>query len=517
MKRFFSFIFIFCCLLSTHAQEIAHTITDKECYLTGERLHIRIDITDQQQKPSDVSKVACVELNDANHICAQGMAQLTDGTGWADIALPATMHSGNYMLSVYTKAMRNQPQEVFFRKIISVVNPLRVLRADNIIYYPLDSLKTEDIAEKQLHTTQNAGTTYTINLPKEWQGCTVSLTRQDLFTPDYSKIPDLKPLPVSSKHQSYLPEAEGHIVVAKPTTAQTIEETRLVMVGRMAAIYDGQWQADGTWHYYTHGLNGTLPTIISSYDTDGKPVNMEIVSPFAKVLPLQLPALKVFCSESDLQRRSLSAQREQAITDWQTVDSLQLSSEYLSAAPHHIYDLDEYTKFSTVREILIEFINGVNRAKIGGVNHLFTIDPATKQYSRWPALVLLDGMPIHDIDDILEYDARLLKYVQIYTDRYTFGSTICQGIISFISQRGRLSNFKMGEGSRLVSYQFPQDHPNFIYPANNNAGTLYWNPCVTSSSVSIKLPSDPGTYNLVRQRYLSDGSIEKITEEITIK
>ena len=136
MKRIITFIFIFSYLLSLHAQEVAHAITDKECYLTGERLHIRIDITDQQQKPSDVSKVAYVEINDANHICAQSMVQLTGGTGWADIALPASMHSGNYMLSVYTKAMRNQPQDEFFRKIISVVNPLRVLRADNIIYYP---------------------------------------------------------------------------------------------------------------------------------------------------------------------------------------------------------------------------------------------------------------------------------------------------------------------------------------------------------------------------------------------
>ena len=244
---------------------------------------------------------------------------------------------------------------------------------------------------------------------------------------------------------------------------------------------------------------------------------MEFVSPFAKVLPQALPALQVYCSEEDLQRRSLSAQREQAITDWQTVDSLQLSSEYLSAAPHHIYDLDEYTKFSTVREILIEFINGVNRAKIGGVNHLFTIDPATKQYSRWPALVLLDGMPIHDIDDILEYDARLLKYVQIYTDRYTFGSTICQGIISFISQRGRLSNFKMGEGSRLVSYQFPQDHPNFIYPANNNAGTLYWNPCVNESTLTLPALGEPGEYEIIKQRYAADGSVQRTVEVIEVK
>lgn len=510
MRKVLTFLLLLS-LLPLKAQELAHAITDKECYLTGERLHIRIDITDTKHQPASLSKVAYVEISDEHRICAQGMAQLTNGCGWADIALPATMHSGNYQLSVYTRLMRNQSQDCFFRKLISVVNPLRVVRADNIIYLPADSFPQTQALPA---TKGRAGQTYVAQVPADWQGCTLALTRCDLQTPGYTELPALRP---SQSQGSFIPEAEGHIVMGRPTTTQNVTTTRLVMVGRMAAVYDGQWQSDGSWYYYTSGLNGTLPTILNSYDETGKPINMEFISPFARVLPQQLPSLQVYCNEEDLLRRSLSAQREQVLSEWHGMDSLSFSVDYMSATPHYHYDLDEWTKFSTVREILVEFVKGVRRSKLNGVNQLYTIDPYSKDFSRWPALVLLDGMPVYDIDEVLEYDARLLKYVQIFTDRYTFGNTMCQGVINFISQRGRLSNYKIDAGSRLVSYQFPQDHPDFIYPAENTAGTLYWNPCVSGNSITLNLPSEAGTYELIRQRFLPDGSIDTQKEQIVVE
>lgn len=520
MKHILLLILFLSSLLSLQAQELARAITDKDCYLTGERLHIRVDVTDTHFHPSTLSKVAYVELTDEHRICAQGMVKLTDGRGWADIALPASMHSGNYQLSVYTRVMRNWGQDKYFRKLISIVNPLRVVRADRITYLPADSFPSSAAAATMVKESAvkecTAGSSFTVQLQPEWRDCAVSLTRIDLQTPSYDQLPELKPAP-ENKNTIYIPEAEGHIAMARATSAKTISQTQLVMVGRMAVIFDGQWQPDGTWLYYTNDLCGTLPTVINSYDIDGNPVGMEFVSPFAKVLPQTLPALQVYCSEEDLQRRSLSAQREQAITDWLGIDSLALKSELLSSTPHHSYDLDEYTKFSTVREILIEFIRGVHREKVNGVNQLFTFDNDEHQYSRWPALVLLDGMPVHNIDDILSYDARLLKYVHIYTDRYTFGSTICKGIISFISQRGRLSNYKIDAGSKFVSYQFPQNRPDFIYPAENNAGTLYWNPCITGQNHSLTLPSSPGRYQLSLQYIANDGSVVKKTEVINVK
>lgn len=497
------------CSVQSKASERALALTDKDLYVTGERLHISICITDDDMKPSSLSRVAYVEISDTYHLCAQGMVAMDNGRGWADIALPSTLHSGNYLLSVYTRDMRNLDltrKDALFSKVISIVNPTHVSRADNIIYLPKDSITESTFYKDASSYSCIAGRTFTIpaSLSGDFIFSTLSVMRQDLMAPDYSDLDtEIRLLSNNSQKTQFLPETEGHLVLARPTDEKSvISQTRLVMIGRQTAIFDGQWQPDGSWLYYTTKLYGKRPALLSTYDVDGNPVNMEFVSPFAKILPTLLPKLRVGCTEDELQRRAESAQKEQDISTWLAVDSLGYNANLLSNEPKYSYDLDEYTKFKSVREILIEFVRGVKRDKVNGVNQLFVLEPEMREYSRWSALVLLDGMPVFNIEDILEYDARLLKYVKIYTDRYTFGGTIYGGIISFTSQKGLLSNFNLQSMPHLVSYSFPQDHPAFITPNDPQAGTIFWNPDLeysTGSTVSIQAPSTPGIYQILIQ------------------
>ena len=62
-------------------QVIAYT--DRDCYLTGERLCVRVDATiDGHPSPS---RVAYVEIADTRRMYAQCMVALQDGQGWAEI------------------------------------------------------------------------------------------------------------------------------------------------------------------------------------------------------------------------------------------------------------------------------------------------------------------------------------------------------------------------------------------------------------------------------------------------
>ncbi len=501
---------LFLCSLPCRAAERALAITDKDLYVTGERLHISVCITDQDMKPSTLSRVAYVEISDAHHLCAQGMVALDHGRGWADIALPPTLHSGNYLLSVYTRDMRNldlTKDDALFNKFISIVNPSHVSRADNIVYLPKDSITVNSTYDALPALSCNAKGELTI--PSEDGNLifsTLSVMRHDLIAPDYKDIkPDLRLLSSKPRDLQILPEIEGHLVSARPTDEKSvIAQSRLVMVGKQTAIFDGQWQSDGSWLYYTTSLFGKRPALLSTYDVDGKPVSMEFVSPFAKILPNALPKLSVGCTEEELQRRAESAQKEQDISTWLAVDSLGYNANLLSSEPKYSYDLDEYTKFKSVREILIEFVRGVKREKVNGANQLFVFEPDQHEYSQWSALVLLDGMPVYNIEDILEYDARLLKYVKIYTDRYTFGNTIYGGIISFTSQKGLLSNFNLASMPHLVSYNFPQVHPVFMMPEHPQAGTIFWNPNI-ERTITIQAPSAPGDYQILLQGYDATG------------
>ena len=511
------FLLLLLSALPCQAAERALALTDKELYLTGERLHVSVCILDEDMRPSTLSRVAYVELSDTYRLCAQGMVSLDQGRGWADIALPATLHSGNYLLSVYTRAMRNldlSTDEALFTKVISIVNPSHVSRADQIVFLPKDSIAESPIDATPIRNVEDGRVTLPMPTDEDLLFATLSVMRQDLIAPDYSDFrPERRLLSTKPRNTMFLPEVEGHLVTARPTDGKSvIDQTRLVMVGRQSDIFDGQWQPDGSWLYYTTGLSGRRPAMLSTYDNEGHPIAMQFVSPFARILPQSMPQLQVGCTEAELQRRAESAQREQDISDWLAADSLAFNTNSLWGEPHYSYDLDEYTKFKSVREILIEFVQGIRRERVNGVNQLFVIDPEMHEYSRWSALVLLDGVPVFNIDDILDYDARLLKYVNIYTNRYTFGGTTYAAIISFTSQKGRLSNFSLSSSFHLVSYSFPQDHPAFISPARPQAGTIGWNPDATVSTgspASFAAPAEPGVYRILLQGFDKSGNYQK--------
>ena len=78
--------------------------------------------TDLDQRLSDVSKVGYVELLDSASAVVQARLVLEKGVGNGCLQLPSTLPTGNYRLVAYTRYMRNEGEEVFFEKPLTVVN-----------------------------------------------------------------------------------------------------------------------------------------------------------------------------------------------------------------------------------------------------------------------------------------------------------------------------------------------------------------------------------------------------------
>ena len=73
-----------------------------------------------------------------------------------------------------------------------------------------------------------------------------------------------------------------------------------------------------------------------------------------------------------------------------------------------------------------------------------------------PTLVLIDGMPVFDVERLLNYDARRIHYINIYGDKFTFGNGIYNGILSFITRSGRLTNYPTEPNVQYLVYDFPE-------------------------------------------------------------
>jgi hypothetical protein len=110
-------------------QEKLYVHTDKNLYLTGEILWFKIYNVDAGlNSPLNVSKVAYVDvLDEANNAVLQAKISLTKGTGNGSFYIPVTLKTGNYKLRGYTNWMKNFGPDVFFEKVITLVNPLTEL------------------------------------------------------------------------------------------------------------------------------------------------------------------------------------------------------------------------------------------------------------------------------------------------------------------------------------------------------------------------------------------------------
>ena len=76
--------------------------------------------------------------------------------------------------------------------------------------------------------------------------------------------------------------------------------------------------------------------------------------------------------------------------------------------------------------------------------------------SSQPSMVLIDGMPVIDVERLLNYDARRIHYINIYCGQYTFGSGVYNGILSFVTRSGRLTNYPTELNVQYLVYAFPE-------------------------------------------------------------
>lgn len=417
MNKFVKFI-IFCIALLSHPVSVAQLVkehisaeTDQTCYVVGEHLKLSVQVNLPNGTPSP-SRVIYVEIADTAKLYNQTMLTLDGGFGYGELSLPQTMHSGTYQLSIYTRGLRNFGEPTFYTKQIGVINPVKFSPEDNIRFLP--AVNDDIVAKFDSVSTPNT--------------CVEVIPTEYPF--------------------SY--ELEGHIVTAHVSAAaEDVENVRLALVGKSTLIYDGRNVGNGNYEFYTTEVYGEQPSFVSAYSQVGKSLPTTLVSPYAQVLPAHLPQLIVYCSEEALKNRYADALRQMAIDDWHHKGTEPRKATFMSSTPQYVYDLDEWARMNTVSEMLTEFIKGVHVKRTNGVPQMYT-------YSQCPALVLFDGVPIYDIEAFLDSDPSIIKYVQIYDDRYTFGQTFCYGVVSFISHSGKLPNLKLDKGSTFVTYQFPQ-------------------------------------------------------------
>jgi len=402
--------------LSTYATSIE---TDRQWYLAGEAMNVSIT--------TDDALIAYAELCDTNSLLAAATTHLNKGKGSTTIELPSNLHSGYYVLSVYTRDNANVTN-----KLVAIINPLHKNKDDDIEWVQDDSCWVTGVGESDL-----------IN----------------------NKTIDVR-------------ETEGHIIKARIRNiygGNTFKDNQITpslsIIGKQIHYFEGKMINDTTAVFYTNGINGKQPLVLSAISSTGATLPIEMINPFEALLPRNLPHLVFHYKRNEVESRSMDMQRHQiAITP--TKRELQLGDHTDDTAedvvpldydetvfgikPDLSYNLDEYRQFLTIREVLLEYVVYVSNRTINGVSKLIVRKEDAAYDTSSPTLVLIDGMPVIDTERLLNYDARRIHHINIYSGQYTFGNGVYNGILSFVTRSGRLTNYPTEPNMQYLVYEFPK-------------------------------------------------------------
>ena len=532
MKRYF------CCILlifitlnfveASPLRERVYLQTDKHLYLAGEPVLMKLLTTGSDLIPLTFSKIAYVELVNDSIAQLQIKIELTNGTGTGQILLPADLPTGYYRLIAYTQFMRNEGVDVFFEKNIAVLNTFQS-------GYQLTEKEQEDTEnyfssaqdsnnntfslqpDKATYMPRTRGELILSGLPENIHTLSITIAGKDIVPVTESDASLLrKNLTKQSDEFSgdFLPEYEGHIVTGKIIDNQTggtgVAEVSLIAGLAFPAnngirFFAGQKSGTNDVRFFTSGISGTNEIATVAYNT-GERYRIDIQSPFVnRYAPKQMPELRIDSIYYDQTlARSVALQVFRYFSENRS-ENQNVPEPYFKMKPNWSYPLDEYTRFTTMREVFIEFITGARFRRNAGNGkqelQILVTSSNRNAYGTMP-LVLLDGVPITDHDIIYNYDPLLVEQINIYNGPFIMGGYPFDGIVELLTYRRLHQDLSLNKSTQILTYEGPQlpyrfntpdysEEKNRISRMPDARHTLLWNPDVqTDGKTSIRLPFD---------------------------
>lgn len=330
-----------------------------------------------------------------------------------------------------------------------------------------------------------------------------------------------------------LPEYEGEIIRGRIAGATTDEIEGLK--GRSAFIsvpteksdlYSSVVDKDGMIKFVTNNIYGTKEMVCEIEDNDLARCHIELISPFVSPKLKGIPALQMAPSiKEDLQRRGLSVQLCRSFSADTLASLMPIRENPLIPSYDAIeYKLDDYKRFPVMRELFIEFINEIKVRRVDGKEQLKVkthLEERVSLFDKNNSLIMVDGIPVFDHSQVIEYDPLLVESVVVYPYKYYTGWRSFCGMANFVTYKKNLPGIKFNDGVRVVQFKgcsYPmaftcqeigEDFPDY-------RELLYWHPQIKlpageSSSIKVKIPANVKEIRICAEGMTENGTPFSIT------
>jgi hypothetical protein len=323
----------------------------------------------------------------------------------------------------------------------------------------------------------------------------------------------------------FVPEYNGHIIYGKITDIKTGLPGKningfLSVPGTGTQFRNALTDSTGGIKFEMKNFYGSPEIIVQTNTLQDSNYRIDIATPFAD----QYSATPVphFLMPEKNPRTLLYASINAQVLNLYTENKLQqfkipvTDTSGFYAEPDKRYVLDDYTRFTTLEEIIREYVLAVNVSKREGKFHLAVTDSYSRQKFDNDPLVLLDGVPVFDINRFMtESDPLKMYKLDVITKRYFFGYQSFDGILNFVTYKGDLGGYELDPHAIAIDYEGLQLQRKFYAPVYETEqqvsghlpdfrNLLFWSPEIKTNAAGkqeqVFYTSDiPGKYVIVAQ------------------
>lgn len=329
----------------------------------------------------------------------------------------------------------------------------------------------------------------------------------------------------------FVPELRGQIVQGKVTSKENGEPAigkliYLSVPGKQFHFRGARSNRMGEVFFELPGFYGPGKLVVQPNFSEDSLCHVDITTPFSsRHSKSAFPAFTLSPAfEKEIVTRSINMQLQNTFFEQERsrLAKLNVDSTAFYGKPDQQFYLDNYTRFPVMEEVMREYVSGVMVRKRKDNFYFLVYNENDNSVYRTNPLVLLDGVPVFNINKIMEYDPLKVQRLDVITNRYFYGPLTFYGIVSYSTYRGDMPGFTLDSRALTIDYEGVQWKREFFSPVYETPeqtasrlpdfrDLLFWNPAIEMSqdgkhTVEFFTSDQPGKYVVVVQGISKSGA-----------
>ena len=453
------------------------------------------------------------------HIAVNAATAPTAASGSAPMPAPAYNTRGKLTVDLSTTDPSGHPVTADLSMSVFLTDSLQSIPGENILSYLLlrSDLKGKIESPEYYFANTDAATTEALDNLMLTQGWT-RFRWEDVLQ---HKIPAFE----------FLPESNGPIISGKIIDKRTGLPPApvigyLSVPGRRFKLSTAISQPDGNIFFHVDDFYGNREIIVQTNSQTDSNDRIDLASSFSdRFAPLHVPdSLISKKAASQLLYRSINVQAENAYRSGvkhHLLSSLDNDTTGFYGEAELQYNLDEYTRFITMDEVIREFVQDVRVRRQSGKAYFRVRDALFNVFFEDDPLLLVDGVPVFNGEKMISINPLRIEKIDVVSHRYHLGPSLTDGLVSFKSYDGDLGGYQLDPSAVVIQLNGLEQHREFYTPVYETPAQiqssipdlrnqLLWSPEINTGAAGKKqLPlytSDlTGNFALVVQGITKDG------------